>query len=49
MLLTLRIMFSKDSTEGIDKAREREKRRDELIHEMNNDRDASATSVGSKD
>ena len=49
MLLTLRIMFSKDSTEGIDKAREREKQRDELINEIKNEQDASVTSVGRKD
>ena len=49
MLLTLRIMFSKDSTEGIDKAREREKQRDELINEIKNEQDASVASVGRKD
>ena len=46
ILLTLRIMFSKDSTEGIDKAREREKQRDELIDETNKEQEKTAAGVG---
>lgn len=46
MLLTFRIMFSKDSTEGIDKARELEKKRDALIDEISKEQDKTATGVG---
>ncbi|MGN0976924.1 MAG: sugar transferase, partial [Faecousia sp.] len=34
IILTLRILFSKDSTEGIDKAKENQKLADELLREM---------------
>ena len=34
IILTLRILFSKESTEGIDKAEENEKRTEELIQEL---------------
>jgi len=37
IILTLRIIFSKDSTEGIDKAEENQKRADELLEELNKD------------
>lgn len=46
MLLTFRIMFSKDSTEGIDKARELERKRDALIDEISKEQDKTATGVG---
>ena len=37
IILTLRIIFSKDSTEGIDKAQENQKLADELIKELDKD------------
>ena len=37
IILTMRIIFSKDSTEGIDKAEENQKRADELLEELNKD------------
>lgn len=37
IILTFRIIFSKDSTEGIDKAEENQKRADELLEELNKD------------
>ena len=36
IILTLRIIFSKDSTEGIDVARENQKKADELLQELEN-------------
>ncbi|MEE0109932.1 MAG: exopolysaccharide biosynthesis polyprenyl glycosylphosphotransferase [Oscillospiraceae bacterium] len=37
IILTLRIIFSKESTEGIDKAAENQKRADELLKELDNE------------
>ena len=37
IILTLRIIFSKDSTEGIDKAKENQKKAEELLKEMDNE------------
>ena len=37
IILTLRIIFSKESTEGIDKAAENQKRADELLKEQDNE------------
>lgn len=37
IILTFRIIFSKDSTEGIDKAEENQKRADELLQELDKD------------
>ena len=34
MILTVRILFSKESTEGIDKAEENQKRADALLNEL---------------
>ena len=38
IILTLRIIFSKESTEGIDKAAENQKRADELLKELDNEK-----------
>ena len=37
IILTLRIIFSKESTEGIDVARENQKKAEELLQEMDKD------------
>ena len=37
IILTLRIIFSKDSTEGVDIAEENRKKADELFRQMNED------------
>ena len=37
MILTLRILFSKESTEGVDKAEENQKLADELLKELDQD------------
>lgn len=37
MILTIRILFSKESTEGVDKAAENQKLADELLKELNQD------------
>ncbi len=42
IILTLRIIFSKDSTEGIDKAAENEKRAGELLREMQEEKEETA-------
>lgn len=39
IILTLRIIFSKDSTEGIDKAAENEKKTEELIQELREEKE----------
>ena len=39
IILTLRIIFSKDSTEGIDKAEENKKMASELLKKMEKDSD----------
>lgn len=39
IVLTLRIIFSKDSTEGIDKAEENQKKADELLQELDKDKE----------
>ncbi|MGM9660868.1 MAG: sugar transferase [Faecousia sp.] len=38
MILTLRILFSKESTEGVDKAKENQRRADELLKELDQDK-----------
>ena len=38
MILTIRILFSKESTEGVDKAEENQKLADELLKELDQDR-----------
>ena len=37
MILTIRILFSKESTEGVDKAEENQKLADELLKELDQD------------
>ena len=37
MILTIRILFSKESTEGVDKAAENQKLADELLKELDQD------------
>ena len=37
MILTIRILFSKESTEGVDKAKENKKLADELLKELDQD------------
>lgn len=38
MILTLRILFSKESTEGVDKAKENQRRADELLKKLDQDK-----------
>ena len=37
IILTLRILFSKESTEGVDKAKENQERADEILKELDQD------------
>ena len=46
IILTLRIIFRKDSTEGIDKAEETLKRRDELLQELDEEQEKTPVGAG---
>ncbi|MBP3304438.1 MAG: exopolysaccharide biosynthesis polyprenyl glycosylphosphotransferase [Oscillospiraceae bacterium] len=46
IILTLRIIFRKDSTEGIDKAEDTLKRRDELLQELDEEQEQTPVGAG---
>ena len=46
IILTIRVLFSKESTEGIDKAEEKEKLVQELLNELNSEEEDSLATVG---
>ncbi len=48
ILMTLRIMLSKDSTEGFDKVEEAQRMKEEVLQQMHEEREAEEVTAGSK-
>lgn len=48
ILMTIRIMLSKDSTEGFDKVEEAERKKEEVLHQMHEEREKEEAAAGGK-
>lgn len=48
ILMTIRIILSKDSTEGFDKVEEAERKKEEVLHQMHEEREKEEAAAGGK-